>query len=148
MKRFTQSPAIVAFLLVGASPVFSDGAGIEWDILNQEVISLYQKGEYDRAVVVAREALEVAEENVGPDHPDVAGSLNNLALLYQAQGDYAKAEPHYKRALAIREKALGPDHPLVATSLENLATVYRATNRDEEAKPLELRAARIRAIER
>jgi len=26
-------------------------------------------------------------------HPDVAESLNNLALLYKAQGTYAKAEP-------------------------------------------------------
>ena len=39
----------------------------------------------------------------------MAQSLNNLAVLYQAQGHYAEAEPLYKRSLAIREKVLGPE---------------------------------------
>ncbi len=104
--------------------VCAQGAGIEWEILNQEVIGLTRGGEYDRGVVVAKKALEVAEKNVGPNHPDVATSLNNLAELYRNQGLYAQAEPLYRRALAIREKALGLDHPSLATSLNNLATLY------------------------
>src|SRR3954452_1144789 len=46
------------------------------------------------------------EKALGPDHPNVAESLNNLAGLYLAQGGYAEAEPLYKRSLAIFEKAL------------------------------------------
>ena len=65
-------------------------------------------------------------EGLGPDHPDVATSLNNLAALYHDQGRYADAEPLYKRSLAIHEKSLGPDHPDVATSLNNLAELYQA----------------------
>jgi tetratricopeptide (TPR) repeat protein len=91
----------------------------------------------------------VIDENaLGPNHPDLAIDLNNLALLYDTQAQYAQAEPLYKRALAIWEKALGPDHPSVATGLENLAVLNRATKRDEEAEILEQRAARIRAIQR
>jgi len=33
----------------------------------------------------------------------VAASLDNLALVYQAQGKYAEAEPLFKRALMIDE---------------------------------------------
>ncbi len=117
-----------------SSPAHEKGAGIEWEILNREAMELYRAGKYDRAVVVAQKALEVAEQNVGPDHPDVAQSLNNLALLYQTQGEYAKAEPLYKRSLGIWEKALGPDHPRVATILENLADLYWNTKRRSEAK--------------
>jgi tetratricopeptide (TPR) repeat protein len=58
--------------------------------------------------------MAIREKALGPDHPDVAASLNNLAELYRAQGQYAQAEPLYKRSLAIVEKALGPDHPNVA----------------------------------
>ena len=65
--------------------------------------------------------VEARERTVGPDHPDVATSLNNLAVLYLDQGQYAQAEPLYQRSLAIWEKALGPEHPNVATSLNNLA---------------------------
>jgi tetratricopeptide (TPR) repeat protein len=52
----------------------------------------------------------------GPEHPDVANSLNNLAALYYSQGQYAKAENLYERALAIWEKALGPEHPTWPTA--------------------------------
>jgi tetratricopeptide (TPR) repeat protein len=88
------------------------------------------------------------EKALGPNHPDVAKNLNNLAEVYDAQGQYAQAEPLYKRSLGILEKTLGPDHPDVATSLNNLAGLYHATNRAREAEALETRAARIRAIKR
>ncbi len=101
-------------------------------------MELYRSGQYDRAVVVAQQALQVAEQNVGPNHPDVATSLNNLAELYRIQGEYAKAEPLYKRSLAISEKALGPNHPDVATVLENLAVLYRNTRQIKEAEQVEV----------
>jgi len=57
--------ASLLLLSLGTMPVYADGAGIEWDILNQEVTDLYQQGEYARAVVVAKEAIDVAVENIG-----------------------------------------------------------------------------------
>ena len=80
---------------------------------------------------------------LGPAHPDVAASLNNLAVLYAAQGKYTVAEPLHKRALAIDEKALGPNHPDVAADLSNLASLLRKTNRKAEAAKLEARAKAI-----
>ena len=82
---------------------------------------------------------------LGPQHPDVAVSLSNLALLYHAQGRYAEAEPLHQRALAICEAVLGPLHPTVATLLGNYATLLRVTDRSEEAEKLETRAQTIRA---
>ena len=92
--------------------------------------------------------MAIREKTLGPDHPDVAQSLNNLALLYDTQGQYTQAEPLYKRALAIVERALGPDHPHVATSLENIAALYRKTDREKAAEALEKRAAIIRSMKR
>ena len=45
------------------------------------------------------------------DHPDVASSLNNLALLYDNQGKYSEAKPLYIDALAMSERVLGTNHP-------------------------------------
>ena len=87
----------------------------------------------------------IREKALGPEHPDVAKSLNNLALLYQAQGRYAEAEPLHKRALVIREKALGPEHPDVAKSLENYAALLRKAGRGGEATKMEAHAEAIRA---
>jgi hypothetical protein len=46
----------------------------------------------------------IKEKGLGPEHPDVATILNNLAGLYDSMGFYAKAEPLYQRALMIKEK--------------------------------------------
>lgn len=55
--------------------------------------------------------LTVSETRFGPDHPDTATSLNNLAGLYESQGQYEAAEPLYLRCLAIFENSLGQAHP-------------------------------------
>ena len=39
---------------------------------------------------------------LGPHHPDVAMSLNNIADLYRDRGELAEAEPLLKRSLEIR----------------------------------------------
>jgi CHAT domain-containing protein len=74
----------------------------------------------------------------------VATSLNNLAVLLQAQGQYAAAEPLYRRSLAVREKALGPDHPDVASSLSNLAELLRSKGQYTTAEPLYRRSLAMR----
>src|SRR5262245_45216642 len=81
--------------------------------LTEKVTELYRAGKFSEAIPLARRALALLEKQLGPDHPDVAQLLNNLAELYRNQGRYADAEPLYRRALAIREKALGRDHPIV-----------------------------------
>ena len=68
-------------------------------------------------------ALAIWEKALGPGHPDVATSLNNLAVLYDAQGAYERALPLYERALAILEKALGPGHPSTKRVSANLAAL-------------------------
>ena len=70
-----------------------------------------------------RRALAIDEQSYGPDHPDVATDLNNLARLLQATNRLAEAEPLMRRALAIDEQSYGPDHPKVATDLNNLAAL-------------------------
>jgi CHAT domain-containing protein len=72
---------------------------------------------------------------LGPGHPDVARSLNNLAGLYEHQQRHAEAEPLYRRALSIRERALGPGHPDVATSTSNLAYFLQVSGRTADALP-------------
>ena len=104
----------------------------------------YDSGAYSAAEKPLTRSLMINEKVLGPDHPGVATSLNNLALLYEAQGKYGEAEPLYKRSLAIREKVLGPDHPGVATSLNNLALLYEAQGKYGEAEPLYKRSLAIR----
>lgn len=92
----------MALLLLLCTCIFAHAQGIEWQTFTNEVISLYRQGLYDRAVVVAKKVLQVAEQEVGPDHPNVATSLENMAGLYRKTGREKEAEALEKRAAAIR----------------------------------------------
>ena len=75
-------------------------------------------GDHAAALPLCRQALEIRRTALGENHPDYAGSLNNLALLYHSMGDYAAALPLLRQALEIRRIALGENHPDYATSLQ------------------------------
>jgi tetratricopeptide (TPR) repeat protein len=98
---------------------------------------------YFQAAPLLRDVLAIREKTLGPEHPDTAESLNNLAHLLQAQGDFAGARPLYERALAIREKTLGPEHPYTAVSLNNLASLLRTQGDLAGARPLYERALAV-----
>jgi tetratricopeptide (TPR) repeat protein len=97
------------------------------------------QGKYAQAEPFFLRALAIWEQALGPDHPQVAYPLNNLATLYSEQGKYAQAEPFYRRALAIWEQALGPGHSLTRVTAENYVLLLRAMKREREADDLEAR---------
>lgn len=97
-------------LLVGSTAWPDENSLRKAEELYQEITRHYQQGRYAEALQLAERVLEIIDKALGPEHPDTATSLNNLAGLYHAMGAYDKAEPLYQRSLAIMEKALGPDH--------------------------------------
>ena len=111
--------------------------------LNQTVMKLYQAGKYAEAIPLARRALGLREQALGPMHPDVATSLNYLGALLENMGDYAEARPLMERALKINEQALGSMHPAVAASLNNLALLLQNTGDYAGARRLMERALKI-----
>ncbi len=110
----------------------------------QQIAQLYRQGRYQEAIPLAERSLAIREKALGSHHPEVAESLNNLAILHYALGDYAQAGPLFKQALAIREKVLGSYHPEVAESLNDLAILHYALGDYAKAGPLYKRALDIR----
>jgi len=107
-----------------------------WKQLNQSAVQLYHAGQYAQAVSLAEDALVLARQLWGEEHPNIATSLNNLAALYKSQGRYAEALPLYEQALEMRKRLFVGDHPDVAQSLNNLALLYQYQGRYAEALPL------------
>ncbi len=103
----------------------------------------YALAAYAEARPLFERALAIREKVLGAEHPDTAESLDNLAVLLQAQGDLAGARPLHERALAIREKVLGAEHPDTATSLNNLAYLLYDQGDLPGARPLYERALAI-----
>lgn len=146
--KFINWPSCERFLAhVKAAAKFIE----KWDItfewagkfLNQAAVYCYFRGQYSDSEFLIEQSLAILEKALGPDHPDVAASLNNLAELYREQGKYAEAEPLCRRSLAIRETALKSEHSDVAQSLNNLALLYSAQGKHTEAEPLFQRSLAI-----
>ncbi len=63
------------------------------------------QGQFDEAVVLYKQALQIIEAVLGTDDFSVAASLVNLAAIHLDHGNDAEAEKLYMRALAIWENA-------------------------------------------
>ncbi|TRU73424.1 MAG: tetratricopeptide repeat protein, partial [Microcystis viridis Mv_BB_P_19951000_S69] len=100
-------------------------------------------GQYEQALPLSQQALEIIGKILGTDHPDYATCLNNLALLYQSMGQYEQALPLSQQALEIHGKILGTDHPKYSTCLNNLALLYQSIGQYEQALPLHQQALEI-----
>jgi hypothetical protein len=77
-------------------------------------------GDYASAERLLRETALQLEHALGPLHPDLANTLNNLGVVCERADKPAEAESFYRRAHAIATAALGADHPFAATSRQNL----------------------------
>ena len=64
----------------------------------------HEQGRHREAVFLYRRAWEIREKALGPDHPQVAASLENYAALLRAMDHPRMAAPLEARAEAIRAK--------------------------------------------
>jgi hypothetical protein len=83
-------------------------------------------GDFASAAELLREAARIQEEQLGPLHPDLANTLNNLAIVTERTGSATEAEALYRRAVSIAAAALPSDHPMVVESRQNLEDFCRA----------------------
>ena len=77
-------------------------------------------GDYAAAEALLREAVDLQEASLGPLHPDLANTINNLGVVCEITNKPEDAERCFRRAYEIATAALPPDHPFVATSRQNL----------------------------
>lgn len=114
-------------------------------LLNNAALSFRKAGRGKAAEPYYLQALQIYEEHLGPDHPDVASVLNNLGVFYTNEKRFAEAEKTHLRALCIREKTLPATHSDIAQSKCNLAVVYHS--RGDYQRASELYRASLRAWE-
>jgi len=88
--------------------------------------------------------LGVEGKVLGPDHPDIALGLDDLAVLLERELRHRETVPLRERALAIREASLDPLDPWLARSVMVLANHYNHLGRYAEAEPLYRRALDLR----
>jgi CHAT domain-containing protein/Tfp pilus assembly protein PilF len=122
--------------------------------VNQQAVSLYQRGQYSQATRLLREGLRILEkaypkEQYPNGHADLANNLGNLGSLLQAQGELNEALGFLQRGLAMNERLYAKEkfpngHEDLATSLSNLGTLHQARGEYDRAIDYHRRALAMR----
>lgn len=85
---------------------------------------LLAAGLYAQAEQLIRRALQLNEQHFGPEHPEVAISLNNLANVLANTGRLVEALPLQIRACNITEARAGELSPILGNQVNNLGTLF------------------------
>ncbi|KAA6408070.1 MAG: hypothetical protein FRX48_07811 [Lasallia pustulata] len=103
-----------------------------------------ENGNWDRAEVFYKSAVEMRTKLLGTEHPDTLSSMRNLALTYSLQGLWKEAEKLGAQVLEIRKRVLGAEHPDTLISISDLASTYSDQGLWKEAEKLEVQVLEIR----
>ena len=138
-----------------ARDLLDDGAArIDHDLTGQPLVQsrlmqvmgeAYQDlGSFDEAASLLERALNLGREHLGPRHPDVASTMNSLAVLRQETGRYEAADSLYRQALALQQFRLGSQDTIVAATLHNWGTLLHAQGQYDRADSLYQQALDVR----
>jgi len=93
--------------------------------MNASVVRMYKEGRIEEALNAGERAYKTIAETLGPEHPETATALYNLAVLLQETGELRRAEALFIRALKIREATLGARHRDTIESRRRLADIRK-----------------------
>jgi tetratricopeptide (TPR) repeat protein len=104
--------------------------------MNDFGLWLNNRAEHGEAEPLYRRALTIDEKSFGPEHPDVARGLNNLALPLSDTNRLAEAEPLFRQVLRILAEfghRTGHEHPHFRTAINNYAGLISAMGLSQDA---------------
>ena len=102
------------------------------------------QGRYADAEPLYKRSLAIREKALGPDHPDVATSLNNLAGCTTTKVAMRMPSRSTSDRWPSARKRSVPIIPMLRHSLNNLAALYNDQGRYADAEPLYKRSLAIR----
>jgi tetratricopeptide (TPR) repeat protein len=102
-------------------------------------------GLHAEAQSLLERSFQTRRQVLGPEHVDVAESLNSLGVLAFEKGEYDVAETRFREALAIRRSRLGEESLPTVESLNDLAMTLQVRRGDYVgAEPMLQRVLAVR----
>ena len=83
-----------------------------------------KQADYKTAISFYEKALEIKQNTLSPNHPDLSNIFYDLALVHQEMKEYSSALKYFHLVLEIQEKVLPPNHSDLLSSYRNLARIY------------------------
>lgn len=111
------------------------------DAMGEVYISLSQ---FDDASALYENALELKHQAIEEDdHPELAYTLHQLAVLNYFKGNYVVSEAAHQDVLAMRQRIYNGDHPDVVLSLSEVGTSQWGQGKYDEASATILEAVEM-----
>ena len=82
--------------------------------------ALRESGHPAEGVEASKRSLEMMEDLLSPNHPDVAAAVNNVGSALADLERLDEAAPYFRRSITLREALFGPDGLALATPHDNL----------------------------
>jgi tetratricopeptide (TPR) repeat protein len=95
-------------------------------VLNSLGMALVKQRRFNEAEPIYTRARTIREKRLGPDHPEVAATLQNIAELFAGLGRFVDAAKLYEQSQALLERTLGSSHPAALAGAENLQAFRRS----------------------
>ncbi len=125
----------------------ADAAALIQGVMRREGLSKWQRATYasdlgtfltrtddlEGALAALEEASELGSELFGPEHPTVAGTMFNQAVLLMRIQRWGEAVDLYERAESIYAEAVGPRSRIVLYTMINRADALADAGRIDEA---------------
>jgi eukaryotic-like serine/threonine-protein kinase len=109
-----------------------DSIAYSW-LLNDVGVIYHLQGKLTESLEYQRRAVTIKEKILGPQDPDVAATLGNMALTLNTLRRSEEALSTIDRAIRILEHSLGDSHPRVAVGLSNRGEILLSLGRPAEA---------------
>jgi|GEM_PF-1382142 len=126
-KKFKQNAASIAIVVTNLAELYR------------------RKGDWAKAEKLHLEAISDKEFELGPEHPTLIASLNDLALVFRDEKKLDEAIPYLERAMTLARAGTHDGHRAeLATTIHNMAEIYAGKGKKEESLKLYEEALKIR----
>lgn len=116
---------ILALLLLAISFSQQESPELkEADDLSASVVKLFNEKDFDKALPLAKRALEIRQRLLPRTDPRIASALSNLASIYSAKRNYGAAKETVRQLLQVQEERSGPDDVGLSRTLDRLGLLY------------------------
>lgn len=105
--------------------------------------TVYEQGDYTRALEIQEEILKTCEDVLPPGHPTRLVAMNNLALTLATLGQMVRAEILQRKVLDAQLASNGEENASSLSAMINLATTRRKLGDDRGAQQLNQNALTI-----
>ena len=110
----------------GSSPKNYVDIEREFTTMQREVRELVAAHRFEEAMGIALELRDQTKQHYGAEHPVVASSMNNVALLEKSMGNFETSIEMFIETVQVSASSVGKEHASTATALHTLGLAYKA----------------------